>query len=64
MSDLVQELKGHRSDLIALIARLEAFEPTCDQRACEVIAEATIGSLRCLINELDDFMHSGGTTLL
>lgn len=63
MSDLVKELTGHRRNLLALIARLEAFEPSY-QRVCKVIAEETIASLWCLINELDDLMLSGETTLL
>lgn len=64
MSDLVKELTDHRRDLLALIARLEAFEPTCDQGVCKVIAEEAIASLWCLINELDDFMLTSETTFL
>jgi len=47
------DLMGRRTELVKLMHRLEMLDGSTDQ--C-VTAEQTIASLRCLIDELDDYV--------
>lgn len=47
------DLMGRRAELVKLMHRLKMLDASADQR---VTAEQTIASLRCLIDELDDYV--------